>query len=196
MTRKRHELTDREKTLNNFVQSYDWAPHWGAEVTSAVEGLEHQVLEAERFGGSSATVSTVARGDVYRTEAHQEAKTLATPIIETKGLYPVKFEMIHSDRIVVNALARHLLFRHAFTKDKWPTHSEPSIDRKAKPFLGSVKNLSRTKREGLWLSALQSERDREIFWTLQLMGAHSNPTIASSIETYNQNKSESKPEAA
>ena len=188
MSDSRNQITDKEATLNNFVGRYSWAPHWEAEVTTAVEGLDHQTLTAERFGGSSATVSKIADANKYQIEATSELKTLERPKVESAGLYPVRFELIHEDKLVICAMARHLLFRKSFKRDRWPNHDEDSIARKSKPLVSQVSNLSFARREKLWLDALKSERERETFWIGSILVALSDPRIASSIETYNQNR--------
>lgn len=182
-------LTDREKILNNFVDRFDWIPHWGAEITSAVEGLEGQIEEAERFGGSGAVVSALAEANKYRVEALKERAALVVPRLESGGIYVVRHEVLHSDDVVIGAMARHLLFRDAHVRDKWPNHDDTTITRKSKPFVGTVKNLSNTKREGLWMTALASETKRELEWTGRLLIAHSNPNVASAIAGYNESRS-------
>jgi hypothetical protein len=182
MSLKRVEFnTDRSKQLDHFADRFTWVPHWGAEITMAVEGLESQIEEVDRFAPAKAIISTMAEADKYRFEAQTEVDDLEIAANLSKGIYPVKFENIHGDEIVINAMARHLLFKESLPRDKWPIHTEPHFSRKIKPFNRKVRNLSNTKRTGLWLSALESESARKNFWLGSLLNAHANPKVINAI---------------
>jgi hypothetical protein len=148
----------------------------------ADEGLESQILDAERFGGAEAVVSTFTKlANKYRTEAQVELDDLNLASETRPALYPVKFEVINDDEVVLKAMARHLLFRDALSRDKWPVHTEPRFSRKVKPFIGTVKNLSSSGRRGLWLDAHKSETIRGEEWLIAVMNAHTHPKIIGSL---------------
>jgi hypothetical protein len=173
--------TDRSKQLNHFADRFVWVPHWGAEITMAVEGLEAQIDEVDRFAPAKAIISTMAEAGKYHFEAQSEVGDLEMAANPNTGIYPVKFERIHGDEIVLSAMARHLLFRDSLPRDKWPIHTEPHFSRKIKPYNRQVKNLSSTKRIGLWQSALESETARQNFWRGSLLTALVNPKVINAI---------------
>ena len=173
--------TDRSHLLNRFADRYTWLPHWGAEITMAVEGLESHINQVDRFAGSLAVISTLAEADKYRVEAQTEIDDLETAVFHNKGIYPVKFEAIHGDQVVISAMARHLLFRDSLARDKWPIHTEPRFERKVKPYNRLVQNLSSVRRTGLWHETLESETARNLFWIGSLLDAHSNPKVKDAI---------------
>ena len=173
--------TDRSRLLDQFADRFAWLPHWGAEVTMAVESLESQITEVDRFAGSLAIISIMARADRYRVEAQSEIEDLKTPQLEKKGIYPVNFDLIHGDDIVISAMARHILFKDSLARDKWPVHTEPRFERKVKPYKKQVRNLSNVKRTGLWIESLESETARNVFWLNSILNAHSDPKVIHAI---------------
>lgn len=173
--------TDRNRLLANFSSRFEWIPHWGAEVTTAVEGLEAQIEEVDRFAGSLAIISTLADAERYRAEAQAEINDLQTASPRNKGIYPVRFEAIHSHDVVVGAMARHLLFRDALKRDKWPAHTQPRFDRKVKPYRRLVRDLSSSRRVSLWYESLESESLRNLHWVGVLLNAHTHPKVMDAI---------------
>ena len=173
--------TDRSRILEDFAGRFAWLPHWGAEVTMAVEGLESQVETVDRFAGSLAIISTMAEADKYRVEARAEVEALRAPILHNRGIYPVSYDLINDNDEAIAAMARHLLFADALKKDKWPVHTEPRLERKTKPYKKQVRNLSNVKRTGLWRESLESESLREIHWLGSILNAHSNPKVMDAI---------------
>jgi len=173
--------SDRSVVFTHFVRRFDWLPHWGAEITMAVEGLEAHVQEVDRFAGSLAIISVMAEADKYRAEAQQEMNDLQRAVSPNRGLYPVRFETLDGDDVVIGALARRLLFKSAMAKDKWPVHTEPQFSRKVKPYKGIVRNLSSSRRLGLWAEAHQSEAMRNLFWLGASLNAHTDPKVIQAI---------------
>src|SRR5665213_2099575 len=96
--------TDRDGLLSNFANRYEWIPHWGAEVTMAVEGLDIPIEDAYAHGGSGAVLSSLKDVGTYRAEAETELKDLRIPIIPQNALIPVKFEAIHENPLVIGAM--------------------------------------------------------------------------------------------
>jgi hypothetical protein len=173
--------TDRSQILHNFADRFAWVPHWAAEVTMAEETLEAQITEVDRFAGSLAIISTMAEADKYRVEAQAEIEALRVPMLHNKGIYPVNFDLIHGDDIVIGAMARHLLFVDSLKRDKWPVHTEPRLEKKTKPYKKLVRNLSTVRRTGLWRESLESETTRELHWVNSILTAHSSPNVMNAI---------------
>lgn len=173
--------TDRSNILSNFAERFAWVPHWAAEVTLAEESLEARVNEVDRYAGSLAIISTMAKADKYRVEAGEEIDTLRIPILHNRGIYPVNYDLIHADDVVMGAMARHLLFTEALKRDKWPVHTEPRLAKNTKPYRKQVQNLSSVKRVGLWRESLGSEEARELHWLNSILTAHSNPNVMNAI---------------
>jgi hypothetical protein len=173
----------RNEVVRDFISRFNWTPHWFAEVTLAVEGLENRLVVAERHAGSVALRSQLARAHRYRVEAFQDVTELERALKGQNRFQPVDAEIIMEDTVVEGAIARHLLFSKAFQRDKYPVHTGTGYFRALRPHTLALRHKDPEVQVSDWHDAYLSSSERHNFWLTNTRNAWLDPRVQTALQT-------------
>lgn len=173
----------RNEILRKFVGSFKWTPHWYAEVTLAVEGLESRLVEVERYAGSLAVRSQLSEAHKFRVEAGTDINVLSRALVNQNRFQPVEAVKILEDGEVERVIAEHQLFSKAFLEDKYPIHVGNIYQRALRPHIIAVRHSSPEKQISTWYDAYLSSTNRHAFWLEQTRDAWLHPKAQAALQT-------------
>jgi len=149
-----------------FIQKgFTWVPHTRGEASLAVKGIDGAL---ERLNSIQAG-SLVKRMETYKNQAGRSIVVLRDGLEDPDNKETVRVDLIKTNTLVMDILARHQYYAGALNADDLPVrHRSKKITRGViQAHLGVVDSPDESLLK-LWEGVWQSSVDRSKFWHNQL----------------------------
>lgn len=164
---------------NEYIDRFSWPPHWQAEVTTALVGLDRKISVAYEYGGLDDAYGVWDDANKYHEEAQITFDILSKQgdQLETSDPYAIR-----NDAQMLEAMAEYLLAVNSLDVYKWkPRRNKGKPNRRRQQEINQVSRDILVFKDNdlmsLWNIARYAAAGRANFWARQLDDAEKTPIV-------------------